>query len=228
MKLPPRCRQAMSPQPSGRLPARRCRLELMWLGWIWRERIWLWRVSRGLLLTILLLYGSQGSAADALYRRVERHGGVTYSDRPLEGGERFVPGALSHVPSAPLPPALSQLPGDISAAAPGYLAREVLAIARPASGSVLPSGAGGSLEVAAAVSPPLDAGYVLGLEVDGVLVTTGDSPLTLTQLERGEHRIVLVVIDPDRKVRQRSDAVVLHVQRARVAVPATSRHGPSS
>lgn len=99
---------------------------------------------------------------------------------------------------------------------------------RPASGSVLPSGAGGSLEVAAAVSPPLDAGYVLGLEVDGVLVTTGDSPLTLTQLERGEHRIVLVVIDPDRKVRQRSDAVVLHVQRARVAAPTPSRHGPSS
>ena len=188
--------------------------------------------SRPSLMAIALLAASglalpvaETVPASTIYRSVGPDGVVRYSDTPSAGARALEPPPLSSAPAldvaAPSRPTAPSVPGPDSDA-DVFQPHDVLAIASPADGSVLPTGAGGRLKVLAAISPPPATGDRLGLEVDGVLATsvTGIGPLWLTNLERGEHRLGLVVLAPSGEVRQRSADIVIHVQRASRLLPA--------
>lgn len=190
----------------------------------------LWLVTSALLLSfgvvlVLVLIVAEAVPASTLYRSVGADGVVRYSDTPSAGARALAPPPLSSAPALDLaPPPESRLPPEAGKVGGGdvFEPHDVLAIASPADASVLPSGAGGRLEVLAAISPPPAAGDRLGLEVDGALATSvdGSGPLWLTNLARGEHRLGLVVLAPSGLVRQRSAEIVIHVQRASRLLPA--------
>ena len=173
----------------------------------------------------LALVVAEAVPASTIYRSVGADGVVRYSDTPSAGARALAPPPLSSAPAldvaAPSRPTAPSVPGPDSDA-DVFQPHDVLAIASPADGSVLPTGAGGRLKVLAAISPPPATGDRLGLEVDGVLATSvaGIGPLWLTNLERGEHRLGLVVLAPSGEVRQRSADIVIHVQRASRLLPA--------
>jgi hypothetical protein len=57
-----------------------------------------------LLITLSLLPVGTAQATDEIYKQVDAHGNVTYSNRPIKGGKKVNLPPLSTLPPKPLPP----------------------------------------------------------------------------------------------------------------------------
>ncbi|MEQ1438988.1 DUF4124 domain-containing protein [Fontimonas sp. SYSU GA230001] len=163
---------------------------------------------RWCLLAVLLVASAAVPAADEIYREVGPDGTVRYTDRPPHPRARPVL----------LPPLSGVTPGPArrafySAEALRAAARFAVSVESPTPGQVLRAGVD-RLVAAANVMPGLVAGFRLIYLLDGRAITEAAIDalsLPLPDPGVGEHRLVVVVVDPAGREVARSPETVFAV-----------------
>ncbi|MEC9483995.1 MAG: DUF4124 domain-containing protein [Halomonas sp.] len=184
------------------------------------------------LLLGLVLTGPTAWAA-TVYRSVDEHGNVVFSDQPTGNGERIrlapltvVPSLEAVTPQAERPTAQAADPVARRAmeSHPGapFMPYSTFRIAAPENGQTLPTGYGGDVQVMLDVDPDLREDHRVRLLLDGEISQSAmhTKAFILTNLDRGEHVLQAELLDASGQVRHRSAPVILYVHRASVNAPA--------
>lgn len=158
-----------------------------------------------------------------IYRSLDEHGNPVFSDqppadRPAERLELPPTPTVDMPAPPPSPPPLPTNDDD----APSYRTLDIGGL--PDDEGALRAN-NGTFTVYALLDPPLRQGHRLRFVLDEqVLAHTGNNAeLTLTELDRGEHRLRLEVLAADRVV-QRSDTRTFTLQRVHTSSPAMRRN----
>ncbi len=164
-------------------------------------------------LLILLLCTLLAMTASAqVYRVVDEHGNVTFTDKPPADAEPvdIRQPNTSAPPNAAAFPAPPPKPLDDQDAGGGYQ----VAITSPANETIIPRGPG-NFSVSASVSPALGGGHMLQLLLDGQprQEPQGSTSWALTNVFRGEHTLTVAVVDKDGKQLATSGPVTVFVFR---------------
>lgn len=176
-------------------------------------------------IALLALLALPLAADAAIYRHVDNHGNVVYTDQPPEeGGEEVelpplnqLPGGAASRPGAakkpPAPPAAAPGPATpVPAAGPeGYQSLEIQGVE---DGATLRDPTSG-IYVSATVKPALRPGDRILLRHNGTETGSGGS-FELQQLERGTHSFSAEIVDADGKVLLRAKDVTINVFRTTV------------
>lgn len=155
------------------------------------NRVYYPRLMRISLLFITLCLSLPVAGKD-VYKSVDEHGNVIFSDVPTAGAEKVQVDEIQTVPAETAtftytPPVEELLPYT------------KIAIISPPPDSVVQYNEGNQ-DVVAVVEPSLNAhaGHQLVLYLDGVQAATGVTPqFKLSGLERGTHTLSVAVIDKD-------------------------------
>ncbi len=172
-----------------------------------------------LIAVFILLWPSLGQGA--LYRYVDEHGNVVYSDRPRPGAEKVTPAPLSVVPALPKPQVpKTQVEIEISpATAPqrqetreNY--RVEILSPRPDEGVRANDG---RITVEVRVEPPPKRGLRLRYQayLDGRPYgkPRAEPPVLLEEVPRGTHTLEVALLNDKGRELARSQAVTFHVLR---------------
>lgn len=170
-------------------------------------------------------------AHSEVYTWTDAEGNRHYSDQQPADGQ----GKAVEIPKVntiePPPPKLPNLQGaseredQRGSSAPAAATYRRLAITEPGANTPVRAN-DGSVTVTIETDPPLSSNHLLQLEMDGE-TTDASTPgigqsvyqLTLTNVDRGSHAIAAAVINARGEVLQRSQPVVLHVQRTSLNQP---------
>lgn len=141
---------------------------------------------------ILLLIVAAAAHAD-VYKSINADGEVVYSDRPAQGAER--------VKLPPLPSYTPQPVRTLRRSAPAVeqqVQYESFTISNPASDATIRNNLG-TVEIETRLAPPLmtSLGHAIQYYLDGVAhgALHDSTTLTLSNVERGEHRLSASVMD---------------------------------
>lgn len=147
------------------------------------------------LLWMLLLVPLAAAAAPVVYRWVDSHGVVHYSDQPHPGAVKVTLGALSTVNfHAPQVSAESPAPAAGTAATAASYQVKILA---PADGTTLRP-ANWEVHADVTVTPPLGRNTTLEYQLDGKALgpSTQRTSITLQKVYRGTHTLTVSVLGP--------------------------------
>ena len=160
-----------------------------------------WRMLR--VLPILCLLACTAASAE-IFRWVDPDGAIHYSDRPQPGAETV---GLA-------PKSDKQVPAAGSTDAPLLGPYQGFEIVSPETNQTVRQDAG-KLPVSLIVDPPLLAGHLLELVVDGapVSVDQASTQLTLTGLTYGSHRAQAQIRDAQGTVVARTAPVSFHLRK---------------
>jgi len=171
------------------------------------------RPGRTLLLAALL--ASQAVAAE-VYRWVDEDGTVHFGDQPPPGAEKVeLPPPSTYTPP-PLPPIQSR--PQAPAEAPAYSALRIL---QPQDRATIRDNAG-NFEVSFATEPGLKSqlGHQYRVLLDGRPVARiSAGSYRFENLDRGEHRIQVQVVDPQGRVLIESEPVTVYLHRQSALFP---------
>lgn len=174
------------------------------------------RALAGLLLMAGLLTALQ---AQEIWRHVDEHGAVRYSDRPFAGAVRVkLSGPSRWSAPAPATPRLAERrPESIG---PREGAGPELGIVRPAPEETV-WGSGGGLEVRLAAGSEFEPGSRLVLELDGVEAAWRGKPpeIRLDEVWRGEHRLRARLLDAQGRELASSEEIRFFKREPSVAKP---------
>jgi len=144
-----------------------------------------------------------------LYRRVDKHGNVHFSDKPLsENAESYTPPPIQTVPAtAPATYNFKKKTPDKKKAAK-YKSIEITA---PSDGQIFTPDQTASIAVQTSLEPGLQTnlGHQLAIYLDG---KRHDS-FTLEGLPRGTHTVYAAVVGAKDKIIKQSKPVSFHVQK---------------
>tara|TARA_R110002049_G_scaffold308866_2_gene514567 strand:- start:276 stop:806 length:531 start_codon:yes stop_codon:yes gene_type:complete len=164
--------------------------------------------------TLLLLLISLVVQAD-VYRSVDKHGNVIFSDKATDNAEK-IELQESYTYS---PPVIIDLVEDepsqplVELAVPNY----TVVIIAPSQNEPIRENAG-NITVTSTVTPELNAerGDKLIFSLDGNLksVAQDETSYTFTNVERGSHIAIVSVVDNTGKVIKSSKSILFHLQRA--------------
>jgi hypothetical protein len=174
--------------------------------------------STALVLTAVLL--PQVQAANSVYRSVDQSGSVVYSDQPSKGAKRVTiqPNTSTYTPP-PAPVFKLDPPTEKKAEARKAVKYDSIRIVSPAPEETVRDNEG-LVSVAVALTPKLEEGHQLRLFLDGKPSVTLDKSIgTLSEVERGEHRVLAEVADAKGQVLARSDPVLFFMKRHSVLHP---------
>ena len=152
---------------------------------------------------------------------VDETGRQHFSDRPAPGARHIELGSVSaislRVPSTPTAHAAVPDAKDSDAAIPSYTA---FAIVSPADGQTLWN-TGGRLEVIVELTPALQPGHRLLMDLDGRRIGfAGAGPgLTVPDVHRGLHTISAVIVNERDEEVLRSPAVTFMAQQTSILNP---------
>lgn len=159
--------------------------------------------------SILLLIAMPVMAA-TVWKWRDANGVVHYSDQPVTGAEPVrVQNPTTYTPTAPATSPASS--ASSSAAAAKYTNVEIW---KPSAGETIANTAG-AVSVAVRVEPGVDKAHHLALYLDGKLVPgfpEQGMDYELSGVERGEHSLVLAVLDAKGNQIELSPAVTFYVQ----------------
>ena len=146
--------------------------------------------------------------AAQVYRHVDEHGNVTFTDQPPPDAERV---EIREPNTLAAPPVIERAPE--ASPEPQPVEYEVT-ITAPAPETAIPRGPG-NFSVSASVTPGLNSGYQLQLLIDGA--EEGEpqraTNWALTNVFRGARQLEVIVIDERGKELARSPAVTVYVFR---------------
>ena len=153
-------------------------------------------------------------AAADVYRSVDEHGHVVFSDKPSPGAQKV------DIPPPQTIPAEQVKNPDIKPSAqatPGY---KTVAIVSPKDQQAIRAN-NGNLSISATVDPPLHPQDTLVLYLDGQERSSSKSgTFQLTNLDRGEHEAHVVIRDSNSgQVKDTSPSVTFYVLRHSVLHP---------
>ncbi len=171
-------------------------------------------------LTGILLVLATCSVHAELYKSVDEHGNVTYTDK---GGKSSAPvqppGLTSYSPPARHTQATPPQTGTATPETKAATNYTRLVIAQPASGSALNDASGtiaGRLELVPALNAA--AGHKLEIAVDGKAASQSQGlEFKLENVDRGEHQLTARVVDSSGKVLKESAPVKIQLHRPSVA-----------
>jgi hypothetical protein len=177
------------------------------------------KINKSIVITAVFLLIGQVAGA-AVYKSVDEHGNVVYTDDPVGNGEPVALPPLSTVP----PPSYKSISGsgaDENAATPdaGYQQLEITA---PAQDETLRDNTG-DVWVKASVTPSLNAAagdrlqYFLDGQSFGEAVV--DEKLLIPNLERGAHTVSVTIVGPSGRDIKRSDEVRFYLHRQSLNFP---------
>ncbi len=181
----------------------------------------------GVLLGILLMPAAAPAAE--IFKRVDEHGNVHYSDSPLEGGE-----AVDLKPLPTMPMTTIRIPDRGSTATDtgkkrgaGEAEYDSLGISSPANDTSIHSFSE-AIPVTASIDPPLKAGHKLRVLVNGKASgNPGPGPVfSVGPLERGTHTIGIEVVDGSGTPIQGGESVQVHVHQPSVLSPNHPKNRP--
>lgn len=147
------------------------------------------------------------SNADTVYKSIDANGRITYSDVPT--GQKIDPVDLPHINTTPAVEPQTYIPS-----APAVATHYSVAITSPQNGfEVLPGQR--NLSVAADVVPGLTEGASAQLWMDNQPYGSAQTSasFTVNEITRGEHQLVVVVLNAQGRVVARSGAVTVYVRR---------------
>ncbi len=163
-----------------------------------------------MLPAMLVLAALSAGAAAQVYRTVDEHGNVIYSDRPQPGSEELKGVGVQTVENPPAPAV--QRPPTPPQAQP----YTDIVITAPESGATLRDNTG-NVQVSAALTPGLQSGFGhrAQLYVDGVPHGEPGAGLawTLSNVDRGSHTLRLAIVDPDGREVAASAATTFQLHR---------------
>ena len=171
--------------------------------------------SKTTLLCLLILWvAGAGLAANAqIYKHVDENGKITFTDQPPDDG-RATQVEIKPINTTP-PPSPSAYPrttpeADDEAASSGY----TISITSPADQTIIPRGPG-NFSVSASISPSLAPAQTLQLLIDGS--PRGEAQRNPswahTNVFRGEHQLVVAVLDANGEQVAKSDGITVFVFR---------------
>ncbi len=174
---------------------------------------------RGLLLSLIVL--PLAALAAEVYRYVDEHGSVVFTDQPQAGAQRLeVEPAPSTTVVVPLVPQAAPAAQDTQAES--FAGYEILRITEPAPDSAMHNTAG-TVQVSIHLYPPLrtDLGHGLTLLLDGkpVVEYAARTHIELNDVDRGEHVLEAFVLDASGQVLIQSEPVRFTLHRASILFP---------
>lgn len=150
-----------------------------------------------------------------VYRKFHPDGVVEFSDQPLTGSEELKVEELpTYKFATPAPerstPQKPETAPDTVAASP-YTS---LSITQPARNEAIRAN-DGNIEVRFTLAPELKhhLGHKIEYILDGKPILRSDRQVTLKNIDRGTHTLVVQIIDNNNKVLIHSDSVTFHVKR---------------
>ncbi|VXC97008.1 DUF4124 domain-containing protein [Pseudomonas sp. 9Ag] len=171
------------------------------------------RLSRLGLVGLLLACALPASAA--IYSYIDVEGNRVFTDRPDgRAVEQVETKPANTMAAQPLPPP-KQAVKVLKATAPSYILLDILL---PAPDATIRNNAG-ELAVSVTSQPPLHPGHQYRLLLDGAPASApGESPvLTLQNIDRGSHQLVVEVIDSQGERVQSSEPRAFHMMRTSLA-----------
>lgn len=171
-------------------------------------------------LFVLFVFFLHQSLATEVYVSRDANGNMVFSDKPSANSQVHTVPELPSVPA--LAPSTSLTPpAKVSEPSFSYTSLSILS---PVTGFNLPMGYTGNLEVSGVLVPGLRESDTIYL-MDGphILQQGRQTSFNLSNLDRGEHQLQLLVRDKQGKTLIRSNTVTVHVQRASIA----NRHKPA-
>lgn len=147
--------------------------------------------SMRILLLIIYFCLSSPVLAKDVYRTVDEHGNVVFSDVPVEGAEKIRVDEIQTIAPGEVPKFEYTPPPEV---VDTYSRLEIVS---PENDSVIQSDVG-NVTVSAVLDPALNlrAGHYLVLYLDGKEAASGTSPqFILSEMERGTHTLNLAVVD---------------------------------
>lgn len=180
------------------------------------------------IVLLALPWLAAGAAASELWRRVDEHGVVHYSDRPMPGAERITVGPAQTYEAPAIPERAATDPAlaaDEEQQAASYTR---LSIVSPAAGETLWN-IGGQLNVELAVEPEIRDAHALRLHLDGVPVggvPEAQTQFTIGDVHRGEHSLRASIVDEQGRELVSSGNVVFYVQQASLLNPSHPARRP--
>ena len=182
-------------------------------------------VILAVLLTFLVGVGLHVDPSKAqVYKKRNADGSVTYSDKPISGAEKVdvEPAPVTEFAKPTGPAASAPVPVEAPAAEASAEAVEFkVSITAPEHNQAIRAN-DGQLQVSWQSQPAkLPEGYNYELVVDGVTAWRGfnSQQVTLAEIDRGERRLFVRIVDADNQQVARSDTVAVFVLRASVVQP---------
>jgi len=172
--------------------------------------------------TILLLWltlGSVFTAAAGVYKWVDADGNIHYSDQPLsaDAKEMQLPELSTYsAPATTVAPKAGAVSGS-TAPAPATRQFQVM---QPGPQETIRSN-DGTMMVQYRLVPGLKSGQYVQIELDGALQPEQHQTqaIGLTGIERGEHRLALVLFDAEGRSIARTTEVVFFLHQASLLAP---------
>ena len=167
-----------------------------------------------LLIIPLLLSALATDAFSEVYKQTNPDGSVTFSDVPAKKDAKPIKLPPSSTYSAPPPPRTerSARPKPTET----IVSYESVSITSPSNDTAVRNNAG-NLTINFNVKPSLKSGHSYVLLMDGKNVGEGTAgSVQLTNLDRGSHTFIVQVVDANKEMVTQSNAVVVHLLRARV------------
>lgn len=178
-------------------------------------------VLKALLVTLVLW---TGTVPAAIYRSVDEHGNVVFSDEPRSGATPVdLPPLTTY--EAPKPRAASVLRPPASE--PSAISYSKLEIRQPAHDATLRDNTG-RVTVIAAIEPELRSGHRLQFYLDGRARGEHGTELgtSFSDVDRGAHQVEVAVVDAAGRELMRSESVQFYLHRQSVNFPARSPTAP--
>lgn len=175
-----------------------------------------------MMLTILAMLAAAGTALGEIYRTVDEHGNIVYTDIPPDDDAEVVKlqplSVADPVPVTPRPRAA------VEPAAQEQAVRYRISLVSPKSDETF-WGTAGNLAVQVSTRPSLQPGHSVAVYLNGTQVDEMLSPVkTLSGIDRGTHELSVAVInDAGDKVSNTASAT-FHMKQHSVLLP-TARPG---
>lgn len=186
-------------------------------------------VTEAVLFAISISLGT-GAVAAPVYKSIDEHGNVVYTDEPGSNGKQVDLPPLSTYPAPDLKPMTIDSPADGSRDQPGSAGYKSLVITQPSQEATVRDNTG-AVEVQAALTPALNeaAGHRFQFYLDGKAV---GEPLsvpkaTTENVDRGAHEVQVVVTDAAGNVLKRSESVRFYLHRMSQNFPFGPKPPPS-
>lgn len=172
-----------------------------------------------LIIGLISLFSLHSLAEEVvIYKKVDKNGKVTISDKPFPGATKKVIKTNTNVVSMPLPSKASPSADDSDEEEEEAFQYDLLAIDSPKVDEAIRAN-DGSVYIIAAISPQLQSNHSVRLYMDGKPVGQLQKVpyFSLSNVDRGTHRLKVSIIDTEtNKAIQTSAESHFHLLRASI------------